>query len=126
MNTYEVFVSVVKQGSFSKAAKVLHRSPSAICKQMSALEKKLDVQLFDRTTRNLSITEAGQVYYERCKYIKQKINDAEDEIKSLSSESSGILRLTWSNSLSHSRIVDVLRGFSEQYPKINFDIENTF
>jgi len=125
MNSYEVFVSVVKQGSFSKAAKFLHRTPSAISKQMSALEQKLDVRLFDRNTRALSITEAGKVYYERCKYINQKISDAEDEIKSLSSETAGIIRLTWSNSLSHSKVVDVLSEFTKQYPKIILDIEVT-
>jgi len=125
MNSYDVFILVVKLGGFSKAAKALHRSPSAISKQISALEQKLNSQLFDRTTRNLSLTEAGNIYYERCKEISQKIRDTEEELKDVSGEPSGKLRLTWSNSLSFSRIVTVLSEFSDCYPKIVFDIKIT-
>ena len=125
MNSYDVFISVVKLGSFTKAAKALHRSPSAISKQIGFLEQKLDAQLFDRTTRNLSLTEVGKIYYERCKDIANRINDAEEEIKEFSSEPSGTIRMTWSNSLSYSKLVTVLTEFSKRYPKISFDVKVT-
>lgn len=125
MNSYDVFISVVKLGSFSKAAKVLHRSPSAISKQVGIIEQQLNVQLIDRSTRTLSLTEAGQIYYKRCREITQKISDTETELKDFSGEPSGKITMTWANSLSYSKLIAVLTEFSIRYPKITFDVKVT-
>lgn len=122
MNSYEIFVAIVKQGSFSAAAKHLHRSPSAISKQISQLEQKLGVQLFDRTTRVLRLTEAGRIYHERALDIARRVQDAEAELKDFSGEPSGVIRITWPNALSSSKIIDVIADFSKRNPKITFDI----
>lgn len=122
MNNYEVFVTVVKQGSFSAAAKVLHRTPSAVSKLMAQLEQKLDVQLFDRTTRTLRMTEAGQMYYARAVDIVRRVKDAESELKEFSGEPCGHIRITFPNALSSSPIIQVLADFSRQYPKVTFDV----
>lgn len=122
MNNYEVFVTVVKQGSFSAAAKVLHRSPSAISKLMAQLEQKLGIQLFDRTTRTLKMTEAGQMYYARAVDIVRRVNDAESELKEFSGEPCGLIRITFPNALSSSPIIAVLADFAQRYPKVTFDM----
>jgi len=125
MNTYHTFVIVVKLGSFSAAAKKLHRSPSSISKKISLLEQKLNVQLFDRTTRTLAVTEAGKLYYQRCLDISRRISDAENELKNLSDEPCGSIKITWPNAISTSSIVDKLSAFTEAFPNIKVDISVT-
>jgi len=125
MNNYDLFVEVVELKSFSAAAKKLHHSPSAISKQIGRLEQKLDVQLFNRTTRSLSITEAGQLFYERCKDISQRMEDAETELKDLSSDPRGPITVTWPNMLSSSELVKVLAAFLKKYPNIKVNINVT-
>lgn len=122
MNNYEVFVTVVKQGSFSAAAKMLHRSPSAISKLIAQLEDKLNIQLFDRTTRTLKMTEAGELYYARAVDIVRRVKDAESELKEFSGEPSGLIRVTFPNALSSSPIIQVLADFAKRYPKVTFDV----
>jgi len=125
MNAYDIFVEVVELESFSAAAKKLHRSPSAISKQMNLLEQKLNVQLLNRTTRSLSVTEAGRIYYERCKDISQRMSDAEIELKEFSGEPRGSISITWTDVLSNSKVVDVLSEFVKEYPNINTRVEVT-
>lgn len=125
MNIYQIYVTVVQTGSFSAAAKKLHRTPSSISKKMGTLEQRLNVQLFDRTTRNLAITEAGQIYYERCLNIAQQINDAEDELADLSGDPSGTIRLTWPNAISSTSVIETLGEFNQQHPEIKLDIQVT-
>ena len=123
MNSYDVFIWVVKLGGFSAAAKKLHRSPSAISKQIGLLEQKLDVQLFDRTTRSLSVTEAGMIYFERCIDISQRINNAESELKELSGEPSGRINITWGNVISYTKVTDALTSFAKEYPGIKVNVK---
>ena len=125
MNSYDVFVSVVKLGSFSAAAKALHRSPSAISKLIAGLEQSLNVQLFDRTTRTLKITEAGRIYHEHCQDISRRINDTEEELRELAGEPSGELRISWGGPLHNSRVFPVLAEFSKRYPKVVFNINTS-
>jgi DNA-binding transcriptional LysR family regulator len=125
MNTYQTFVTVVKLGSFSAAAKKLCRSPSAISKKIGFLEQKLNVQLFDRTTRTLVITEAGRLYYERCLDISKQISQAESELKELSGEPNGSITVTWPNAISTSNVVPALSAFSEAYPNIKVNVNVT-
>lgn len=122
MNIYEIYITVVKQGGFTAAAKKLHRSPSSISKKMSLLEERLNVQLFDRTTRNLEITEAGKLYYQRCLDIAQRIADAEKELCGLSEKPAGSITITWPNALSSSGLTEVLGKFCATYPDIKVDV----
>ena len=125
MNNYELFIKVVELESFSKAAKSLNRTPSAVSKQISVLEERLGVQLLNRTTRALSITNAGRLYYERCLDIASKMECAEAELKDYSSLPSGQLKVTWPSVLSSSVVIRSLGDFSEKYPEIKIHAEIT-
>jgi DNA-binding transcriptional LysR family regulator len=125
MNDYDVFIWVVRLGSFSAAAKKIHRTPSAISRQISTLEQKLDTQLFDRTTRSLSVTKAGAIYFERCIDISQRINNAKSELKELSGEASGRINITFPHALSYSPVIDVLSSFTKKYPNIHVNLNIT-
>ena len=69
------FVESVRRGSFSAAGRQLDLSPSAISKLLSRLESRLGVRLLNRTTRTLSLTEAGHAYFQRCVDILDEIED---------------------------------------------------
>jgi DNA-binding transcriptional LysR family regulator len=118
MNSYDLFIEVVELKSFSSAAKKLLLSPSTVSKQMAHLEQQLGVQLFNRTTRVLSTTRAGELYYLRCKDISQRMDDAKAELKDLANSASGKLIITWPSVLSSSSIVDVLGAFCRTHPDI--------
>ncbi len=122
MNNFDVFIAVVESGSFSAAAKKMHRTPSAISKQIGQLEQKLNVQLFDRNTRSLEVTEAGNLYYRHCKEICDRINEAESSLKDYAGEPSGSLNLTWPNAVSYSPLIEALGEFSDHYPDIRLNI----
>ncbi len=123
MNSYDMFIEVVELKSFSAAAKKLHLSPSTISKQIGLLEHRLGVQLFKRTTRSLATTQAGDMYYARCKDISARMEEAEAEIKDLSSQSSGKIHVTWPSVLSGSPIVDAVSEFCEMHPGIKVDVK---
>ena len=76
------FVAVISEGSFSAAAGRLDMSPQLVSKYVGQLEARLGARLLNRSTRRLSITEAGQAYYERCRYILDEIDEMEKPIPS--------------------------------------------
>ena len=77
----ETFIQVADAGSFSKAGEALFISPTAVMKQINLLESALDVQLFNRTPRGLTLTNAGKSYYQDAKYMIQYAKDAKKRKK---------------------------------------------
>ena len=75
------FAKVVEVGSFARAAERLSLSTSAVSRQVSELESHLEVRLLNRTTRRLSLTEAGQAYYERCVQVLADLDEAEASVR---------------------------------------------
>jgi DNA-binding transcriptional LysR family regulator len=90
------FVKVVDTGGFTSAARQLNVSTSVVTAHVKSIEERLDVRLLNRTTRSVSLTEAGQAYYERCVQILSDIEDAEEAAQTLQTRPRGILRLNTS------------------------------
>jgi DNA-binding transcriptional LysR family regulator len=90
------FVKVVEHAGFTSAARQLNLATSVVTTHVKSLEERLGARLLNRTTRNVSLTEAGQAYYERCVQILSEIEDAEDAIQVLQSRPRGVLRLNTS------------------------------
>lgn len=90
------FVKVVELGGFASAARQLGLANSVITGHVKSLEDRLGVRLLNRTTRNVSLTEAGKTYYERCVQILSEIEDAEEATQMLQSKPRGLLRLNTS------------------------------
>ncbi len=88
-----IFVEVVDQGSFRGAARRLELSPSAVSKRLSALEQRLQVQLLHRTTRRLSLTQAGELLYEQVHTIPGDLAAAEERLREAEGLVSGALRV---------------------------------
>jgi LysR family transcriptional regulator, regulator for bpeEF and oprC len=88
-----VFVRVVESRNLSGAARALGITPSAVSKRLSKLEERLGVTLLHRTTRNVSLSEDGRLFYERCKRILADVQDAERAVAHGRTEVKGIVRL---------------------------------
>lgn len=119
---YEALVATVETGSLAKAAQALNLTPSAVSKQLTALEQELGVVLLERRSRTLTLTESGEVFYRRCLEILAKIDSAEREAQATRDELSGDIRITMSPSLIHSPLPALLQSFSELYPEVRFQL----
>ena len=114
----QLFVSVVESRSFSAAARQLGVTPSNVSRQISNLETELGSQLLHRTTRNLSLSEAGELYYQSAKKIVAEIEHARNAVGRLAESPAGDLHITIEGDLAVALIAPVLPDFLAQYPKI--------
>ncbi|MCG8378471.1 MAG: LysR family transcriptional regulator, partial [Proteobacteria bacterium] len=113
-----MFARVVEAGSFSEAGRQLGVAPSSVSRQINELEDALGTVLFQRTTRKLSLTEAGELYYERTTRIVNEIDEAKLAVSQLDGTPSGILRLNVPGSLSRRYMVPIIVEFQKKFPKV--------
>lgn len=118
-----VFVGVVNAGSFTAAARALGHSTSYVSKAVSRLESRLGSRLLNRSTRTISLTDAGRAYYERCSQIVIDAQNAERSIKQLQETPSGLLRVNAPGSFGSKYLLDVLSQFMHRYPQVKMEIE---
>ena len=117
------FAKVVELGSFARAAERLELSTSAVSRQVADLEAHLDARLLQRTTRRLSLTDAGQGFYERALQIVAELDDAEASVRAAAAEPRGRLRLTCGVTFGVRYLAPALAEFAERYPQIEFDLD---
>jgi len=120
-----VFTQLVESGSFTTAAKRLGLSKASISRELAALETRLGAQLLVRTTRRMSLTELGQVFYERCRRVVEEAEDAERSIHQLQAEPHGSLRLAVPMSFGVMEIAPRIPRFLERHPALKIEIEAT-
>ena len=119
----ETFSAVVEHGSFTAAAaEILGKSRPVISKQVSLLEQHLGVQLLNRTTRRLHLTQAGEVFVSYAHQIVSDVREAEQSVLPLQSEPQGRLRILAPESLAISLLPEVLQNFQQKFPKIELDV----
>jgi len=118
LNGMRVFAQVVDAKSFSAAADRLGMSKSLASRHVSALERALSVKLLNRSTRKLSLTEAGAVYYEHCARIVQEAELAEQRLTRTQSEPAGLVRVTAVPAFAVRHVLPALTEFYRKYPKI--------
>jgi LysR family transcriptional regulator for bpeEF and oprC len=114
----KIFVRVVESGSFSAVARELGTGQPAISKQVAALEKRLGAQLLRRTSRSLSLTEAGRDFYESAVRLIGDLEVAESRIGSGQAAPSGVVRVTAAHAFSRLHIVPHLPAFRNRYPNV--------
>jgi DNA-binding transcriptional LysR family regulator len=122
-NEMAIFASIAEKGSFTAAAKSLGRSKAYVSQQLTKLEDKLGTQLLFRTTRKLSLTEAGKVYLDYCQDIVKSATAARQSIAALQGEMEGSICISATNSFGEIIVSDVLFSFQEKYPKIQIDLD---
>ncbi|WP_428035288.1 LysR family transcriptional regulator [Amphritea sp.] len=122
MGAIPVFVAVVQYGGFSPAARFLGISKSAVSKRISQLEQQLGVKLLHRTTRKLSLTEAGEHYFEHALKANLAARDAEDAVAQLQGEPQGRLRINTPMSFGRLHMAPMIPKFLKKYPRIRIDL----
>lgn len=118
----EIFVKVVQAGSFSQAAKILRMPNSTVSAKLSQLERRLGVTLLQRTTRKLSLTQAGEVYFRQCAQVLDALQAAESELGNSQKEPRGLLRLTAPVEIAHSVLPAVIRAYLEKHRQMEIDL----
>ena len=120
----EVFVRIVDTGSLSAAARELDTTQPSVSRQLRALEHRLKTQLLHRSTRHVSLTDAGRAYYEDCKRILSDIDATEGNLGVLQSSLRGSLRLNTSVALGVDYIAPLALAcaFQKQHPELVVDL----
>jgi len=122
LSSIKLFVKTVDEGSFSEVGRQLHLAPSSISRKINALEEELGVRLLQRTTRNISLTEAGDTYYTLVSKILNDLTDAQLAITQLQANPQGILRVSVAAPFGERKIIPLLPELLTRYPKLAVDI----
>lgn len=122
LNGMRVFAHVVEAKSFSAAAQELGISKSVASRHVSSLEEALSVKLLHRSTRKLSLTEAGAVFYEHCARIVQEAELAEQSLARVQVEPVGLVRITAVPAFATRQVLPALGKFHRKYPKIRVSL----
>jgi len=121
LDEMEIFAEVVEAGGFSAAARRLGLSKSAVSKQVGRLEDRLGVRLLNRTTRRLSLTEAGATFHAACRRVLEEADQAEHAVSSLSTAPRGILKLNAPMSFGFLHLSGAIPAFHAQFPQITVE-----
>ncbi|MBW4644543.1 MAG: LysR family transcriptional regulator [Goleter apudmare HA4340-LM2] len=115
------FVRTVETGSFSAVAREMDTTQPTISKQIAALEEYLDVQLLLRSTRTLSLTDAGIRFYEHCQRVLEAVAEAESSVGKRQKPTGG-LRVSCPVAFGQLQVVPRLKAFLERYPDLKIDL----
>lgn len=125
LNDMALFVEVVKAMSFRRAADATGVPNSTLSRRVTLLEKAIGLRLLHRTTRRLELTEAGQVYYERCRRIVDEARLAHEQLGEMQTQPSGVLRASLPVDFANIFLAPMIVEFARRYPDITFDFDLT-
>lgn len=117
-NTLKVFIAVVERESFVGASKLLEMPTSNVSRCISQLEEKLDLQLIERSTRHMKLTQAGQLLYTRAKPLLEALEQTETELTLRQMQLKGPLRICIPNEIGPALLGSVIAEFACQYPEL--------
>jgi DNA-binding transcriptional LysR family regulator len=117
------FIAIAETGSFSGAGEHLHLTQPAISKRIAGLEQQLNVRLFDRLGREVSLTEAGRALLPRAYQILNVLDDTRRALTNLTGEVTGRLTLATSHHIGLHRLPPLLREFTRRFPEVALDIQ---
>jgi DNA-binding transcriptional LysR family regulator len=123
LNEVLVFARVVQSGSFSSGARALGMPKSTVSRKVTELEGRLKARLLQRTTRKLSLTDVGRIYYDYCARIVAEIEDAERAVSSLQDAPRGLLRVTTGTNVGY--LGPVVSDFLKRFPEVRLELHCT-
>lgn len=123
LNDFVWFVKVVDYGGFAAAGRALDLPKSRLSRRIAQLEERLGVRLIHRTTRQFTVTEVGQTFYQHCKAMMVEAEAAEEAVAALQAEPRGVVRITCPITLLHVHVGPMLARFMARYPGINLQLE---
>lgn len=126
LSAMAMFVRVVETGSFSKAAREFATTQPTVTKQVAAIETRLKVRLLNRNTRGVSLTEAGALYYDKCKNVVREVEEADNVVHQRQGrgvdEVRGLLRVNTSVAFGRRVILPLALEFMAQHPQVQLDL----
>lgn len=122
LNLLQIFAKVAENQSFTKAAQELGIEKSTVSSKVSQLEKHLGVRLLNRTTRLVTLTEAGEGYYQYCRQIVDSAREAEHYAETLTSEPQGVLRVSVPMDFGQLLVRQLIKPFMQAYPELKIDL----
>lgn len=118
----QLLIIIVEEGSFAGAARRLSLTPSAVSRKLADFEQELGVSLFRRTTRKLSLTESGELLFNKARGIVAEVEQVKSELTRLGNTPSGSLRVTAPSAFGRLIIAPMLTEFFERYPNIEIGL----
>jgi DNA-binding transcriptional LysR family regulator len=119
------FVSVAECGSFTKAAEQLGISTAQVSRQISAMEKRLSTKLMYRTTRKVTLTEAGSDYYQQCRSILDALEAAQQQVLDQQHTTKGLIKLTAPVTFGEQAIAPIVNDFVMDHPDVTIQMNLT-
>lgn len=117
-----IFIQVVEQHSFSEAANVMRTSKANVSRQIARLEERLGVQLFQRSTRSINLTDAGHTLYQSTKEAVYGLDDALNEIMNKQAEPRGTLRISTAGLFGETHVANAAALFMQKYPDVDIEL----
>lgn len=125
LNDMALFVEVVNAKGFRGAAEAIGMPNSTLSRRISMLEKAIGLRLLHRTTRKVELTEAGQIYFERCRRIVDEARLAHEQLGEMLAQPSGVLRVSLPVDFAVTYLAPLIAEFARRYPGISFDFDLT-
>ena len=122
IQSLRLFVDVARHANFAAVAREHSLDPSSVSRAIAALEENLGVRLFQRSTRRMALTEAGEAYLRRVEPVIQELDAASDEAQALTSGPRGVLRMTTSVALGNRCLVPLLPKFRAEFPELTLEL----
>ncbi|WP_417541853.1 LysR family transcriptional regulator [Methylophaga thalassica] len=118
-----IFGAVIDAGGFTAAAKQLGISTPVVSKRITALEKELGARLLFRSTRRLSLTEEGRIFYHHCRKVISVAHEAEAAVTYLNDTPRGLLRITAPVTFGSHQVAEAIPGFLDEYPEVSVEMD---
>ncbi|MEM6464527.1 MAG: LysR family transcriptional regulator [Pseudomonadota bacterium] len=118
----KLFVDVAKRKSFAAVARAYNQDPSTISRTIANLETELGIRLFQRTTRNMTLTEAGEIYLNRVETLIEYMDNALEEARSVSGRPTGTMRITATTAFGQVCLTPILPRMMSEFPDLKFDL----
>lgn len=125
LNDMLFFAEVVDRGGFAAAGRALHIPKSRLSRRVADLEGRLGVRLLQRTTRKLSLTQAGEVYHRHCVAMREQAEAADEAVAQVRTEPRGTVRVTCPVTLAQSVLGPLLPRFLADHPQVRIDMQVT-
>jgi len=122
LNQLLVFAKVAENQSFTKAAQELGMEKSTVSTKVSQLEKRLGTRLLNRTTRLVTLTEAGEGYYQFCRQIVESASEADHFAETFTKQPQGVLRISVSMDFGQLLVQQLIKPFMQSYPNVKIDL----
>ena len=122
LSRIHIFVEVARHESFAGAARELGITASAVSKQVQNLEHALKVKLFNRTTRNVALTEEGALFFERTRHALDDIEEAKEQLNDLKAKPHGTIKISVPAAFGISHLKTPLAEFATKYPEVVMDV----